>query len=72
MRRLRPPRLSLKIRSSLWYLQEGMSKSNGPNESGCPHERDGIGSDTYVESFMKENMYMHHEADKEISRNITQ
>lgn len=35
IRRFRPPRLSLRIISSPRYLEDGMSKSNGPKESGC-------------------------------------
>lgn len=36
IKRFNPLRLSLKIRSSLWYLvDDGISKSKGPKESGC-------------------------------------
>lgn len=35
MRRFKPLRLSLRIISSLWYLEDGVSKSSGPKESGC-------------------------------------
>ncbi len=38
IRRFKPLRLSLRIKSSLWYLEDGISKSRGPRESGCNME----------------------------------
>lgn len=35
IRRFNPLRLSLRTKSSLWYLEDGISKSNGPKDSGC-------------------------------------
>lgn len=35
IRRFKPLRLSLKIKSWLWYFVDGVSKSSGPKESGC-------------------------------------
>lgn len=38
IRRFKPLRLSLRIKSSLWYFEDGISKSSGPRDSGCNME----------------------------------
>ena len=38
IRRFKPLRLSLRIKSSLWYFEDGISKSSGLRDSGCNME----------------------------------
>ena len=38
IRQFKPLRLSLRIKSSLWYFEDGISKSSGLRDSGCNME----------------------------------